>query len=197
MSAVHISPTTDPMVITSREARLIDVRAKARFRLVDLGGGRIGDLFAFAAEAPAEHLSAAHTRTHLSRLFPLPGTRSSPIAAGRSSSSRLTSPGVHDMLIAACDQDARARSRISCADDLQGALADRGINLAVVPQPVNLSMNIPVSDGALGWEPALTSAGSSVTFRALTALTVVLSAFPQDLVNIDGGQPSALAIELL
>jgi hypothetical protein len=67
-----------------------------------------------------------------------------------------------------------------------------------VPQPINLFMNIPVlGDGELGWEPAPTQAGDSVTQRAEMDCYVVVSACPQDIVPINGGNPTSIAIELL
>jgi uncharacterized protein YcgI (DUF1989 family) len=67
-----------------------------------------------------------------------------------------------------------------------------------VPQPINLFMNIPVLDGGeLGWEPAPTQAGDSVTLRAEMDCYVVVSACPQDIVPINGGNPTSIAIELL
>ncbi len=59
-------------------------------------------------------------------------------------------------------------------------------------------MNIPVEqDGSLGWEPAPTRPGDGVVLRAVQDSIVVLSACPQDLVPINGGNPTSLEIELL
>jgi uncharacterized protein len=59
-------------------------------------------------------------------------------------------------------------------------------------------MNIPVGDGgALGWEPAPTKAGDSITFRAAMDCIVVVSACPQDIVPINDCNPTAVAIDLL
>ena len=67
-----------------------------------------------------------------------------------------------------------------------------------VPASVNLFMNIPVgADDALGWEPAPTSPGDSITFRALMDSIVVVSACPQDIVPINDRNPTAVAVELL
>jgi uncharacterized protein len=75
-------------------------------------------------------------------------------------------------------------------------LAARGVQAPCVPQPVDLFMNIPVDGGRLDWLPAVTRAGASVTFRAVVDVLVVLSACPQDVVGINGGHPTALAIDL-
>jgi uncharacterized protein YcgI (DUF1989 family) len=67
-----------------------------------------------------------------------------------------------------------------------------------VPQPINLFMNIPVrADGSIGWEPALTRPGDSITFRAERDCLVVLSACPQDIVVINNRAPGPLELELL
>jgi uncharacterized protein YcgI (DUF1989 family) len=61
---------------------------------------------------------------------------------------------------------------------------------------VNLFMQVPVSGDELAFLPAPTAPGDSVTLRAVVDLDVVLSACPQDVVAINGGQPTALEIEL-
>ena len=173
-------------------------------KIVDLHGSQVGDLFAFGIEDPSEHLSAAQTRSVNRRLFPRVGesfysSRRRPLLTLIADDS----PGVHDMLIPACDP-ARYRDlghegwHASCAENLERALADEGAALSSVPQPVNLFMSIPVSaDGALRWLPTTTKAGASVTLRALEPLTVIVSACPQDLVDINGEHPTDLEMEVL
>src|SRR5690349_2790380 len=96
--------TTERTVVPAGEGRAVRVAAGRRVRVVDLEGGQVGDLFAFAADDPRERLSAAHTRSGTSRLFPEIGEpfvtdRRRPILVLADD----TSPGSHDMLIAACD----------------------------------------------------------------------------------------------
>jgi uncharacterized protein YcgI (DUF1989 family) len=185
--------------IPARDGRAVPVPAGRTFRVIDVEGGQVGDLFAFAAGDHGEYLSASHTRAHTQRLFPAIGeqfvsNRRRPLLELVADSS----PGVHDMLIAACDP-ARYRAlgvegaHASCAENLHRALGAP----VDVPQPVNLFMNIPVRDGALAWLPAASAAGDAVTLRALVSLIVVVSACPQDLVNINGDGPTGLSIELL
>jgi len=49
----------------------------------------------------------------------------------------------------------------------------------------------------VGFEPARTAPGDSVTLRAELPSVIVLSACPQDLVPINGPSPTSLAIDLL
>jgi uncharacterized protein len=173
-------------------------------RVVDVGGGQVGDVFAFATDVPDEHHSAAHTRTHTRRLFPAVGEqfvtdRRRPILTLVAD----TSPGRHDMLIAACDPQRYAQlgapDHRSCAANMWEALAAVGHPYAgPTPQPINVFMRIPVgADGSLTWLSAPTSAGDAITFRAELDAVVVVSSCPMDLVGINRGAPSPLAVEVL
>ncbi len=190
--------------IPAREGRGLRVGAGASFRVVDLGGGQVADLFAFCADDVSEYASAEHTRVHVNRLFPRVGeyfvtNRRRPILLFAGDDS----PGVHDMLCAACDPTRYAGLGVdgwhaSCQENLQNAMRELGHEHLEVPQSINLFMNIPVGeDGSLGWKPAPTSAGESATFRAELDCFVVLSECPQDIVPINAGEPTPVEIELL
>ena len=184
--------------------RAVRVRAGELVRVVDRDGGQVGDVFAFAAGNSDEHLSGAHTRAATSRLFPAVGEafvtdRRRPILTLVAD----TSPGRHDMLIAACDPQRYAQlgapGHRSCATNLREALAAVGHPYSgPVPQPINVFMRIPVAaDGTLSWLPAPTAPGDAITFRAELDAVVVVSSCPQDLVGINRGAPSPLAVEVL
>ncbi|PRX02037.1 UNVERIFIED_ORG: hypothetical protein CLV66_11875 [Actinomadura viridilutea] len=187
----------------AREGRAVQVAAGQRVRVVDLEGGQVGDLFAFAAGDTGEHLSASHTRSVTSRLFPQVGeafvtNRRRPILTLVSD----TSPGRHDMLIAACDparyEALDAPGHPSCARNLDLALAELGLSVATTPQPVNVFMRIPVEEsGRLRWLPAESRPGDAITFEAVMDCLVVVSACPQDLVDVNAGGPSPLAIDVM
>jgi uncharacterized protein YcgI (DUF1989 family) len=190
-------------VVAAGTARAVAVRAGQRVRVVDVEGGQVGDVFAFAVDDPAEYLSASHTRTHTSRLFPHIGeafvtNRRRPILTLVAD----TSPGAHDMLIAACDPERYralgAPDHASCAENLRTALSQLGLHTDVIPQPVNVYMRIPVdSSGDLNWLPAASRAGDAITFAAAMDCVVVVSACPMDLNPINGERPTALEIEIL
>ena len=164
------------VVVPAGAGRAVLVREGERVRVVDVEGGQVGDVFAFVAQDPDEHLSASHTRTSTGRLFPLVGeqfvtSRRRPILTLVAD----TSPGVHDMLIAACDP-ARYRAlgieqHASCADNLRNAMAQIGMTIGSVPQPVNVFMNIPIGvNGDLQWLAAPSRAGRCRDVRGGTGL---------------------------
>jgi uncharacterized protein YcgI (DUF1989 family) len=198
----------DALIVPPGEGRAVRVPSGARFRVVDVEGGQVADLFAFVDGPAAEWMSAEHTRPGIGRLFPKPGdvilsNRRRPMA--RLEEDR--SPGRHDTLYAACDP---ARYELlgvtgphrSCATNLAEALDrlngdDRGSDPTVVPQPFNLFMEVEVrSDGALAVRPASSQPGDSVTFSALTDLVVVVSSCPMDVIAISTGGVTSLAIEV-
>ncbi|HET6741314.1 MAG TPA: urea carboxylase-associated family protein [Kribbella sp.] len=190
-------------LVPARTGRVVRVGRGDLVRVVDVEGQQVGDLFAYVA-GPAgitgEHLSASHTRTATSRLFPAIGE--SFVTNHRRPILTLvedTSPGRHDLLIAACDDARYAALGVpdhpSCTRNLRTAL---GAGVEVVPQPVNVFMQVPVVAGdALDWLPATTAPGDSITFRAELDCAVVVSACPQDLTVINGNGPTDLAIEVL
>lgn len=198
-----MTQTSDRTLVPARTGRAVRVERGSLVRIVDVEGQQVGDLFAYVpgpAGVTGEHLSASHTRTAVSRLFPAIGeafvtNRRRPILTLVED----TSPGRHDLLIAACDDARYAALGVpdhpSCARNLRIAL---GLEVDVVPQPVNLFMQVPViADNTLDWLPATTAPGDSITFRAELDCVVVVSACPQDLTVINGNGPTALAIDVL
>jgi uncharacterized protein len=201
---MQIDTMTRRIEVPGGAGRAVRVQAGELIRVVDVEGGQVGDVFAFATDVPEEHHSAAHTRAATSRLFPAVGEpfvtdRRRPILTLVAD----TSPGRHDMLIAACDPQRYAQlgapGHRSCATNMRDALAALGRPYTgPTPQPINVFMRIPIGpDGALSWLPAPTAAADAITFRAELDAVVVVSSCPQDLVGINRGAPSPLAVEVL
>jgi uncharacterized protein len=195
---------TTSVEVPAREGRAVRVPGGSAVRVTDVEGAQVADSWAFCVDDPIEHLSAQHTRAYNSRLFPRVGepfvtNRRRPILVLE----RDDSPGVHDMLIAACDPARYAGLGVegwhaSCEENLQKALAKFGIERHTAPQPVNLFMNIPVNpDSTIRWEPAPTEAGDSVTLRAELDCIFAVSSCPQDIVGINAGEPTPILIEIL
>jgi uncharacterized protein YcgI (DUF1989 family) len=107
------------------------------------------------------------------------------------------------MLVAACDPTRYQLLGVkgwhaSCQENLQKVMLAFGKAKIDVPQPINIFTNIPVrEDGTIDWQPALTRAGDSITFRAELPCFVVLSACPQDIMPINDNNPTGMALEVL
>jgi uncharacterized protein YcgI (DUF1989 family) len=152
----------------------------------------------------SEFASAEHTRVFNGSLFPRPGEQfvtnhRRPILTILED----TSPGKHDMLVAACDPTRYQLLGVegwhaSCQENLEKVMTGFGKPGIEIPQPINLFTNIPVrEDGALDWQPALSKPGDSVTLRAELDCYIVLSACPQDIIPINDKNPTGMALEVL
>jgi hypothetical protein len=190
--------------IPAREGRGIELAQGGRFQVVDIDGRQCADLFAFTKADADEYHSAEHTRVHNNRLFPRPGehfvtNQRRPILYFESDDT----PGKHDMLVAACDPTRFQGLGVdgwhaSCQENLVAAMRSLGVPRIEIPQPINLFTNIPVDqEGSLAWEPALTKAGDSVTFRVELDAYIVVSACPQDVKAINDKAPGPLLLRVL
>ncbi len=190
--------------IPAGEGRAFRLAAGERLRVATTEGGQVVDTWALALPDLDERMSMEHTRARLLTVSPQAGDdlfsdRRRPIL-------RLVednSPGVHDTLIAACDQErytqlGHERPHQNCADNFRAALAELGYAAPPVPAPLNVFMNIPVAtDGTLSFEPSPALPGDTVTLEAVRDVVLVLSACPQDLVPINGAamRPTDISVD--
>lgn len=194
---------TGSVRVPGGEGRAAAVGQGQYVRVVDVDGGQVGDLFAFAAADPGEFASAEHTRVAISRLFPRPGD---PVLTNRRRPilvmAQDTSPGRHDMLYAACDPAryaslGAASTHRSCVANLRAALRGHGIDVTAVPQPLNIFMDVrAAADGTLSSRPASSRPGDYVAFRAARDCLVVLSSCPMDIVPISSGGITPLELRV-
>jgi hypothetical protein len=171
--------------------------------IVDVEGQGCADFFALAAVDPTEYLSASHTRVAVDRLFPRIGqsffsSRRRPMLQFEAD----RSPGIHDMLFAACDPARYAQYGVqghaSCAENFRGALAPLGVTPTHVPQPVNFFMNVAVHpDGSVTFGPPQTGPGDGVLLRTFVDCLVVISACPQEWNPATNYHPSDLLARVL
>ena len=194
---------TTTITVPAREGRAVELARGDRIRVIDPNGGQVADVFAFCAGNLREYHSAEHTRVFVGRLFPHVGeqfvtNRRRPILTLAADES----PGVHDMLCAACDPSRFALLgaqgwHASCQENLQKAMAALGHDDIEIPQPINLFMNIPVGlDASIGFERAQTKAGDSVTLRSELDVVVAVSACPQDMIPINSLNPTDIVLEV-
>lgn len=177
-----------------------------QLRVTTVEGSQVVDTWALVPADPGEWLSMEHTRGMLSKVSPHAGdllysNRRRPVLALLED----TSPGVHDTLIAACDQArydqlGHVGAHRNCVENFRAAVSFLGGAVPAVPSPLNLFMRVPVAaDGRLELAPSVAGRGDSVTLEALVDVVVVVSACPQDLVPINGAAltPTDIAVELL
>ncbi|MEE9324597.1 MAG: urea carboxylase-associated family protein [Dehalococcoidia bacterium] len=189
--------------VPPRAGKAFRVSAGELIKVIDVKGQQAVDFFAFSTQDIKEYLSAEHTRPSIGRLFPRQGEafytqKRRPIVALVEDAS----PGVHDMLFAACNPSryetlGHKGWHASCEENLINEMKAIGVDGVDVPQPVNLFTNFPVApDGAIGIKAPPTKPGDHVIFRAEMDVYVCVSACPQDLNDTNAGNPTEIRVEV-
>ena len=162
--------------------------------IVNTHGGQVVDTWAFAADDIGEFMSMEHSRAAFRHVTPRVGdtfvtNRRRPILTVVAD----TTPGVHDMLIAACDryryeQLGAKFYHDNCTDNLATALGALGLAPPETPCPLNVFQNTPViANGDIDYRAPVTGPNQSITLRAERDLVIVFSACPQDMLPTNGG----------
>ena len=183
--------------IPGYEGRAVRIGQGDIFRVIDVEGCQIADMFILSADNPHEYFSPALTRQVIFRLTPRPGdllysNRRRPMLTFLDD----TSPGRHDMAFAPCDPgfyvDLGAdASHPNCRDNFYSAIGELDISIEPPPDPFNLFQNtVPGADGDFIVGQTLSKAGDYVEFRTEMDVIVVVTACSADL-PFDGIEPIA------
>jgi len=152
-------------------------------RIIDVSGGQVADLFCIAERAPDEILSSGHSLDYNGKIFFSEGD----VLYSSKSNPMLTITtdrvGKHIMLYAPCSQEMFAQSygvtepHPNCFENLAGSLTKYGVQLPPLAVPLNLFMNIEISqDGKINILPPRSTAGDYVDLRAEMDLVIGVSA---------------------
>ncbi|MFQ5784129.1 MAG: DUF1989 domain-containing protein [Alphaproteobacteria bacterium] len=181
------------VTIPARSGKAARLAAGQSIKVINTHGEQVVDTWAFNAHDLTEFMSMEHTRPTILKITPEVGD--SLVTNKRRPILTLvedTSPGVHDTLMAACD-DYRYRLigcteyHDNCTDNLHAGMKELDLVPPEVPSPLNLFMNIPVIDGArLDFCEPVTKPGDYVVLRAEMDCVVAFSACPQDILPING-----------
>lgn len=132
------------ITIPGAQARAFTVNCGMQIQIVNLQGSQVVDAWAFCLHHPEEFMSTEHTRSCLEKLTPVVGDAL--YTNRRRAILRIiedTSPGVHDLLLSACDIDRYKLLGVdgyhrNCADNLREALAEIQVTPPQIPSPFNI-----------------------------------------------------------
>lgn len=179
-------------IVPAREGRAVRVAKGQTIRITTPKGAQAADFFAYNAKSPAEWLSANHTWVTTFNVKPRQGDLLlSRFRRPMLQFTRDGANGVHDMMIAACDQFryeffGHKGPHASCSENLCVAMRREGHQVDVIPQPINFFTNTTVEkDGSFMSPPNPVPPGAFVELEALMDLICVISSCPFDL-PIDG-----------
>ena len=185
---------TELVRIPARHGKAAVAKLGQTIRLINTHGYQIVDTWAFNEHDVNEFMSMEHCRVALNSLRPKVGQ--SLVTNKRRPILTLvedTTPGIHDMLLAACD---RYRYELlgcsehhdNCADNLVAALKELGIVPPERPCPFNVFQNTPVDavSSEIRFLPSVAKPGEYVRLRAEMDLVIAFSACPQDMTPVNG-----------
>lgn len=198
-------PPTRPTVlqVPARRGAAARVKAGQIIKIVNTAGKQVVDTWAFNVHDLDERLSMEHSRVSMRKLVPAVGdtlltNRRRPILGFTED----TTPGDHDMLMAACDLRryellGAIGYHDNCTDNLGDALRAMGLSITSTPSPLNLFMNVPwTSDGRLTFERPTSEAGQHVCLRAEMDLIIAFSACPQDMTPVNDMKSSDVLVTI-
>ena len=184
---------TEPIEIPARRGKAARAAKGQTVRVVNTHGAQVGDTWAFNPEDMDECMSMEATRATVLKMHL--GVGDAFYSNNRRAMMTIlkdTSLGVHDTLMAACDNYRYGllgctEYHDNCTDNLHAALDALGVKAPKTPSPLNLFMNIPwTAQGSLSFEAPLTKPGNYISMRAEMDLIVAFSACPQDILPING-----------
>jgi uncharacterized protein YcgI (DUF1989 family) len=198
--------TGELITIPARGGKAVPIRRGQAVKVINTHGSQVVDTWAFNAQDVTEFMSMDATRATLCKIRA--ALEDSYYSNRRQAILNLeedTSPNVHDTLMAACDNERYGLLGCTdyhdnCADNLRAAMKELDFDIAWVPSPLNLFMNIPwTENGALSFEEPVTQPGDYVVLRAEQDVIVSFSACPQDILPINGRQsaPTEAHFEVL
>ena len=170
-------------IVPPREGRAVILRKDGHIRITTPKGGQAADFFAYHLESTAEWLSAPHSWVTEFSVKPREGYVF--LSRFRRPMLKITrdgAHGVHDMMIAACDQFRYEffgfqGPHASCSENLCVAMRRMGHQVDVIPQPINFFTATAIDDdGKLVSPPNPVPPGSFVEMLALMDVICIVSA---------------------
>ncbi|MEM9332261.1 MAG: urea carboxylase-associated family protein [Pseudomonadota bacterium] len=181
----------------------IHINAGEHIRITNLEGSQVCDFWAFVQSDTHEFLSAEHTRSTLEKLIPARGDRLySNKRHALLTITNDTSPGVHDLLMSACDPRryellGHKGYHRSCAENLCLMMDEAGVTAHELPSPFNIFQNVEIQpEGQIAIVPPTVKAGEFLEMRAECDLLVVVSACPMDIAMTNGPDGKTRPIKL-
>ena len=177
----------------------IDVPKGKYLEVINVEGTQVCDFFAFNAANIRESLSPGHCRTTLFRLT---------LAVGDQLFSVLRRPmfeivedtcGTNDIMGAPCDPmryllDFGVQQHRSCRINLLEIMAPEAIPYEYLPDPVNFFQKSPAVAGEVRRSRSPSKPGDKIVLRALMDVIAAASSCPQDIVDLNGFNPTPIRL---
>ena len=179
--------------IPAKSGKAVYIQKGQNIKVINTHGKQVIDTWAFNSNNLNEYMSMEHSRTTILKLIPAVGdvlhtNKRNPILSFMED----TSPGIHDAVISACDNEryqllGHKGYHKNCSDNLIQAMDDLNLSFNQRGTPLNLFMNIPWDNtGKLEFAEPVSEPGDYVVFKAEMDAVLAFSACPQDILLING-----------
>lgn len=193
------------VIVPGYEARTVEVKKGQFLKIIDLEGKQVGDLLCFRDSDRSEYVTPAHTRCSLKKLV---------LKVGDSLYTNRRVPlmtivedvvGRHDILYTECDiyrfkvDFGIEEYHPNCYDNLMEAIKEYDITPEVLPEPINIFQNAPVTpDGRIEIEEPLSNPGDYIILKALDDVIIALSSCSNDVATMktNGSKVTPLKMEV-
>lgn len=201
--------------IPARSGGHVFLKAGSKLKVINTHGHQVVDTWALSTStSPPQYMSMTQTRTFNFKLSLSVGD----ILRSNTRQPILkliedTSPGVHDMLFAACDEHRYQQLGVegfhdSCANNFRTELRKAGVELSKGddwwPDPLNLFMNVPVLEtlengrgGKIDLQAPKSDKEQFVVLQAEVDCLVIMSACPNDLAATNAGKTVDVHFEVI
>lgn len=171
--------------IPAKSGVSVELKKNQRLRVIDIEGGQVSDLFAFASEDMEEYLSSGRTIDYNKTIYLTTGhvlysDRSNPML-----SIVADLVGKHDFLFTPCSQEMFEiqyevkEPHPNCLENLAKAFAPYGIRQSQIAVPFNLFMNSEIlPNGDIKIHPPISKPGEYIEFRAEMDLIIGVTSCP-------------------
>ncbi|MEM8665658.1 MAG: DUF1989 domain-containing protein, partial [Pseudomonadota bacterium] len=198
----------DEFTVTRATARAYRVHPGEIVQIIDVEGQQCSDFMAFrtpALDAGEEvMIDSTVTRTIVGGAFPRPGLTNKFYDSGMRPLLEVVhdTVGRHDTFALACTargyEERGFPGHVNCSDNISAAMAPHGVRARPAWPAINFFFNswIDREDNHLRSEEAWSRPGDYVAMRALSELTCVSTACPDDIDPINGWNPTDIHVRI-
>lgn len=188
--------------VPASSAKAFEVKKGFLLKIVDVEGQQVGDFVAFMLSDPKERFSTGRTRIENATLHVSAGNRLLSSLCNTMFTIVDDTCGVHDLLYPPCcrwvfENRYKIIPHDGCLENLAGALAEWGVKIQEIADPLNVFMNTIIDENLRPViMPPTSKAGDYIVLRAEADTLVGLSACAVDVANTNAGRCKPLRAEI-
>lgn len=203
MMSFHSAHIRTRVVVPPYSARAVEVRAGEELCIIDVEGKQVSDFICLNIDDLDEHVSPVHMRSSLSSIRLKLGDYLYSNRREKLMQLVEDTVGKHDFFFPACDYyrykvDFGVEDHPNCHDNLVNALAEHGICMKDIPDPINWFMNNDMDEnGDYTIREPLSKPGDFVRLKALKNCIVACTTCSQDFVPVNAMQVTPIELHVI